>query len=130
MSTSTAVTRNVCVQVQCEYDAERSNPAAHHWFFVYTVTITNKGHETVQLLTRHWVITDGDNHVEEVRGPGVVGKQPVLRPGESFTYSSGCPLRTAFGLMAGTYLMTTTTSGEQFDVEIASFTLSEPYTVH
>ena len=129
MSTSTAVTRKVSVRVQCEYAPERSDPAAHHWFFVYTVTITNMGEETVQLLSRHWVITDGDNNVEEVRGPGVVGKQPVLHPGESFTYSSGCPLRTPFGLMAGTYQMVTP-SGEQFDVQIGSFALSEPYTVH
>lgn len=129
MSTSTAVTRNVRVQVRCKYAPERSNPAAHRWFFVYTITITNEGEETVQLMTRHWVITDGDNHVEEVRGPGVVGEQPVLSPGESFTYSSGCPLRTPFGMMEGTYQMVTT-SGEGFDARIAPFALSEPYTVH
>lgn len=129
MSTSTAVTRNVRVQVRCKYAPERSNPAAHRWFFVYTITITNEGEETVQLMTRHWVITDGDNHVEEVRGPGVVGEQPVLSPGKSFTYSSGCPLRTPFGMMEGTYQMVTT-SGEGFDARIAPFALSEPYTVH
>ena len=129
MSTSTAVTRGVRVQVQCEYAPERSNPGAGHWFFVYTITITNEGDETVQLKTRHWVITDADNRVEEVRGDGVVGKQPVLPPGESFTYSSGCPLATPFGLMEGTYQMVTT-SGERFNVQIAPFALSEPYTVH
>lgn len=129
MSTSTAVTRDVRVRVQCEYAPERSNPAAHHWFFVYTITITNEGDQTVQLMTRHWVITDGDNRVEEVRGPGVVGQQPVLGPGQSFTYSSGCALPTPFGVMEGTYQVVTT-SGEQFDVRIASFALSEPYTVH
>lgn len=129
MSTSTAVTRKVRVRVRCEYAPERSNPAARHWFFVYTITITNEGDETVQLMTRHWVITDGDNNVEEVRGPGVVGKQPVLRPGQSFTYSSGCPLPTPFGVMEGTYQMVTS-AGERFDVQIASFALSEPYTVH
>lgn len=129
MSTSMAVTRNVRVRVRCEYAPERSNPGAHQWFFVYTITITNEGEETVQLLTRHWVITDGDNQVEEVRGPGVVGQQPVLRPGESFTYSSGCPLPTPFGAMEGTYQMVTA-SGGHFDARIASFALSEPYTVH
>ena len=124
-----AVTRHVRVQVECEYAPERSNPAAHHWFFVYTITITNEGGETVQLITRHWVITDGDNNVEEIHGPGVVGQQPMLHPGESFTYSSGCPLHTPFGMMDGTYQMVTA-SGEHFDAQIASFALSEPYTVH
>lgn len=129
MSTSTAVTRKVRVHVQCEYAPERSKPPAHQWFFVYTITITNEGDETVQLMTRHWLITDGDNHVEEVNGPGVIGKQPVLHPGQSFTYSSGCALPTPFGMMEGAYEMVTA-SGEHFDVRIASFALSEPYTVH
>ena len=129
MSTAMAVTRGVRVRVQCAYAPERSNPAAHHWFFVYTITITNESEDAVQLLTRHWLITNGDNHVEEVRGPGVVGQQPVLPPGESFTYSSGCPLTTPFGVMEGTYQMVTG-SGERFDVQIPSFALSEPYTVH
>ena len=129
MSTSMAVTRGVRVQVQCEYAPARSRPAAGEWFFVYTITVTNEGRETVQLLARHWVITDGDNHVEEVRGPGVVGEQPVLEPGVSFTYSSGCPLPTPFGTMEGSYTMATA-AGEQFDVRIAPFALSEPYTVH
>ena len=83
----------------------------------------------VQLLTRHWLITDGTGHVEEVRGPGVVGKQPTLKPGESFEYTSGCPLGTPFGVMEGTYQMVTQ-AGERFDARIAPFTLSEPYTVH
>ena len=95
----------------------------------YTITITNEGHDTVQLLSRHWIITDGSGHVEEVKGPGVVGQQPVLEPGESFTYTSGCPLGTPFGKMEGTYQMVTRT-GEVFEAAIAPFTLSEPYTVH
>jgi len=115
--------------VASEYSADRSKPADQRWFFVYTITIENKGRETVQLLTRHWVITDGDGQTEEVRGPGVVGQQPVLEPGESFTYTSGCPLTTSFGMMEGTYQMMTR-SGERFDAKIAPFTLSEPYTVH
>lgn len=129
MFTSEAVTRGVRVKVESEYAPERSQPLKNQWFFLYTITIVNEGAEPVQLLTRHWVITDATGHVEEVRGPGVVGKQPVLRPGESFEYTSGCPLSTPFGVMEGTYQMVTD-SGEQFDAKIAPFTLSEPYTVH
>jgi ApaG protein len=129
MFTSEAVTRGVRVQVESEYAPDRSDPARNEWFFLYTIRITNEGSETVQLLTRHWIITDGTGHVEEVRGPGVVGKQPVLAPGESFEYTSGCPLSTPFGVMEGTYQMTTA-GGERFDAKVAPFTLSEPYTVH
>jgi ApaG protein len=129
MHTSEAVTRRVRVQVRCEYAPERSTPASGQWFFAYTITIVNEGNETVQLMTRHWVITDGDGQVREVRGAGVVGEQPVLQPGQSYTYSSGCPLATPFGMMEGTYQMVTA-GGETFDVRIAPFTLSEPYTVH
>ena len=129
MFSSEAVTRGIRVHVQSEYAAENSRPAQNEWFFVYTVTISNEGTEPVQLVTRHWIITDGNGQVEEVRGPGVVGKQPTLRPGESFEYTSGCPLNTPFGVMEGTYQMVAQ-SGEQFDVKIAPFTLSEPYTVH
>jgi ApaG protein len=117
------------VQVQSQYAPDQSEPAQQQWMFLYTVTISNEGSETVQLLTRHWIITDGTGHVEEVRGPGVVGKQPTLAPGESFEYSSRCPLPTPFGVMEGTYQMISG-SGERFDVKIAAFTLSEPYTVH
>jgi ApaG protein len=129
MFTSDAVTRGVRVHVESEYSPERSQPGQGHWFFLYTITISNEGTEPVQLLTRHWIITDGTGHIEEVRGPGVVGKQPLLNPGEFFTYTSGCPLETAFGVMEGTYQMVTG-DGEYFDAKIAPFTLSEPYTVH
>lgn len=129
MFTSEAVTRGVRVQVVSQYSPERSQPSNNQWFFLYTVTISNEGREAVQLLTRHWVITDGSGRVEEVRGPGVVGKQPTLQPGESFEYTSGCPLTTPFGVMEGSYQMITA-SGERFDAQIAPFTLSEPYTVH
>lgn len=129
MFTSEAETRGVRVQVQSRYDPGRSSPGNNQWFFLYTITITNTGNVTVQLLTRHWVITDGNGKVEEVRGPGVVGKQPVLDPGESFEYTSGCPLQTPFGLMEGTYEMVSE-SGERFQAKIAPFTLSQPYTVH
>ncbi len=129
MFTSDAVTRGVRVHVESEYAAERSQPSQNQWFFLYTITIANEGRETVQLLTRHWIITDAAGRVEEVRGPGVVGKQPILKPGDSFTYTSGCPLNTPFGVMQGTYQMVTD-GGEHFDATIAPFTLSEPYTVH
>jgi ApaG protein len=129
MFTSEATTHGVRVQVVSRYSPERSQPSGNKWFFLYTVTISNEGPDPVQLLTRHWIITDGAGQVEEVRGPGVVGKQPTLAPGESFEYTSGCPLGTPFGIMEGSYQMITT-SGDRFDARIAPFTLSEPYTVH
>jgi ApaG protein len=127
MSSSEATTRNIRVSVHAQYDPGRSRPQSSQWFFLYTVTITNEGPDTVQLISRHWVITDGMGKVEEVVGPGVVGKQPVLAPGQSFEYTSGCPLTTPFGSMHGTYQMVTQ-GNEQFEIEIAPFTLTEPYT--
>ncbi len=124
-----AVTRDVVVTVTPRYSPERSSPSNSYFFWTYTINITNRGSETVQLKTRHWVITDGAGRVEEVRGPGVVGKQPTLKPGESFEYTSGCPLSTSFGVMEGSYQMVSE-SGDLFDAKIAPFTLSEPYTVH
>jgi ApaG protein len=128
-STSEAVTNNVRVEVESQYAPEHSQPFDNQWFFYYTVRITNEGEETVQLLSRHWVIKDATGHVEEFKGPGVVGEQPVLGPGESFQYTSGCPLKTSTGVMRGTYQMVTGTD-HHFDVEIAPFALHEPYTVH
>ena len=129
MFSSEAVTRGIRVSVEAVYSPPHSRPSQQQWFFVYTIEITNEGAETVQLVSRHWIITDAEGHVEEVRGPGVVGQQPVLAPGESFTYTSGCPLTTPFGKMEGTYQMLTS-DGTAFDAAIAPFTLSEPYTVH
>jgi ApaG protein len=128
-STSEAVTNNVRVEVESQYAPERSQPFQGEWFFNYTVRITNERNETVQLLSRHWIISDSAGHTQEVRGSGVVGEQPVLAPGESFQYTSGCPLATSTGVMRGTYQMVTE-DGEHFDVEIAPFALHEPYTVH
>jgi ApaG protein len=127
MSTSEATTRNIKVQVKSQYDPRRSNPNQNEWFFLYTVRITNEGSDTVQLMSRHWVITDGMGKVQEVRGPGVVGNQPVLAPGESFEYTSGCPLTVPFGSMQGTYQMVNDRE-EKFDIEIAPFVLMEPQT--
>lgn len=129
MFTSQAVTQGVRVRVKSQYDPTRSRPNQQQWFFLYTIQISNEGSETVQLLSRHWVITDANGKEEEVRGPGVVGEQPVLAPGQSFEYTSGCPLTTPFGTMHGSYQMVTT-SGERFDAQIAAFTLSEPHSLH
>ena len=128
-STSEAITNNVRVEVEARYAPDRSQPFENDWFFIYTVRITNEGDDRVQLLSRHWVITDATGHTEEVQGKGVVGEQPVLQPGESFQYTSGSPLSTSTGIMRGTYQMVTE-DGEHFDVEIAPFALHEPYTVH
>ena len=128
MYTSDTVTQGVRVQVMAQYSPEQSQPFQNQWFFLYTVQISNEGVETVQLISRHWMITDANHHVKEVRGLGVVGKQPVLDPGESFQYTSGCPLSTPFGSMRGTYQMLKP-DGERFDVEIGPFALTEPYTV-
>jgi ApaG protein len=98
-TSSEAVTNNVRVEVESQYAPERSQPFQNSWFFHYTVRITNEGDETVQLLSRHWVATDACGRVEEVKGPGVVGEQPVLGPGESFQYTSGWPLKTSTGVL-------------------------------
>ena len=124
--TSEAITRGVEVRVESRYVPEQSNPDRGGWLFAYTVRIANKGGQTVQLISRHWIITDANGETEEVRGPGVIGAQPVLKPGESFEYTSACPLGTAFGTMHGTYQMVTD-GGEQFDAEIAAFSLSTPF---
>jgi len=127
--TSEAITNNVRVEVESRYRPDQSQPFHDRWVFEYHIRITNEGTETVQLLGRHWIITDASGRVEEVKGRGVVGEQPVLGPGESFEYSSWCPLKTATGVMRGTYQMVSE-SGDQFDVEIAPFALKAQYTVH
>lgn len=129
MGSSEAVTKGVRVEVKTEYDPSRSMPEQNRWFFLYTVEISNQGPETVQLLSRHWVITDAHGHVEEVKGPGVVGEKPVLGEGESFEYTSGCPLTTPYGSMHGTYQMVTE-GGERFDATIAEFALAQPQSIH
>jgi ApaG protein len=126
---SEAVTHGLRVEVEARYSADHSNPGANQWFFLYTIRIANEGAETCQLVSRHWVIRNATGRVEEVRGPGVVGQQPVLEPGESFEYTSGCPLDTPFGSMQGTYQMVTA-GGTRFDAEIARFELREPGAIH
>ena len=117
-----AVTREIEVTVKPRFLPERSSPDNGYFFWAYTIEITNRGAQTVQLKTRHWKITDAHGRLQEVRGPGVVGEEPVLKPGESFEYTSGVPLPTPSGFMLGTYGMVTS-NGEQFDIDIPAFSL-------
>jgi ApaG protein len=121
-----AVTRNIEVTVTPRFLAERSSPDNGYFFWAYTIAITNSGSETVQLRTRHWRITDALGRLQEVKGPGVVGEEPVLKPGQSFEYTSGVPLPTPSGFMTGNYGMQTET-GDHFDVEIPTFSLDCSY---
>ncbi|HHN73956.1 MAG TPA: Co2+/Mg2+ efflux protein ApaG [Acidobacteria bacterium] len=125
MGHSVSVTRGVRVEVSSRYLAERSQPAQDFYFFAYRIIISNDSSDALQLISRHWIITDGRGQVEQVRGSGVVGKQPRLQPGEKFEYSSFCPLTTPRGSMRGSYLMQAD-QGPSFEVEIASFTLEMP----
>lgn len=128
-STSEAETQHVRVRVRARYSPEHSSPAASRWFFLYTIRITNEGEATVQLLNRHWTIIDGTGHTEEVHGPGVVGEQPVLESGQAFEYTSGCPLPTPFGSMAGSFDMQRA-DGTRFEAEVAIFQLIQPGSIH
>lgn len=119
---SVAVTQGIRVMVQTQYLPDQSDPSANKYLFAYQITIANEGTQPAQLLTRHWIIKDALNHVEEVRGEGVVGETPYLEPGQSFTYTSYCPLRTEYGTMRGTYGMVRP-DGETFDAVIAPFAL-------
>lgn len=120
-----AVTRQIVVTVQPNYMPERSSTDKGQYFWSYTIVIVNAGPETVQLKTRHWVITDGNGRRQEVRGEGVVGEQPVLGPGERFEYTSGVPLPTPSGFMSGQYEMVSE-SGDRFDIDIPLFSLDSP----
>jgi ApaG protein len=120
-----AVTRQIEVKVVPRFMPDRSSPENGYFFWAYTITLTNLGDETVQLKTRHWRITDAQGRLQEVRGEGVVGEQPVLKPRENFEYTSGVPLPTPSGFMAGTYGMLGA-AGETFDIEIPAFSLDTP----
>ena len=117
------------INVRPQYLVEHSNPDEQHYVFAYTVTIRNTGEHTAKLISRHWIITDGNNAVEEVRGAGVVGEQPVLKPGEAFEYTSGCPLPTPVGSMRGSY-QCVADDGTAFEAPIPEFVLSTPRTLH
>lgn len=121
-----SITRNIRVRVAPEFLEDRSTPEENYYFWAYTIEISNAGAEAVQLTSRLWRITDSRGHREEVRGPGVVGKTPVIAPGASFSYTSGCPLRTPSGIMVGSYQMQDS-QGEMFNVEIPAFSLDSPY---
>lgn len=122
-------TRGVRVQVRSTYIPERSAPSEGHYFFAYRVRISNEGEERVQLVSREWIITDADGHVERVNGPGVVGEQPVLDPGQAFEYTSFCPLHTSIGSMEGSYQMVSA-GGARFDAVIAPFSLAVPTAIN
>jgi ApaG protein len=123
---SDCTTRGIRIQVRPRYLPEASRPEAGQWMFGYDIEITNTGSETVQLLHRHWVITDGDGQTQEVRGAGVVGQQPVIAPGGRYQYNSGCPLTTPVGTMHGSYQMQVLDSQTTFDARIAPFRLAVP----
>ncbi|MCO6048329.1 Co2+/Mg2+ efflux protein ApaG [Mesorhizobium sp. RP14(2022)] len=120
-----AVTRNLVVEVEPSFLPDQSDAEDSHYVWAYRVTVANESEETVQLVSRYWRIVDATGHVEEVRGPGVVGEQPTLSPGDSFQYSSGCPLSTPSGFMEGRYSMVSET-GEKFDIAIPAFSLDLP----
>lgn len=121
-----AVTRSIKITVKPVYLEDQSSPTDNHYVWAYQVHIENQGQETVQLRSRHWRITDSLGRLQEVRGAGVVGEQPVLKPGQSFEYTSGTPLPTPSGIMSGTYQMETP-SGERFDVNVPAFSLDSPH---
>jgi ApaG protein len=120
-----SITRNIAVTVSPRFVPERSSADESRYFWAYTIEIRNRGNTTVQLKTRHWVITDGTGQRQEVSGAGVVGEEPVIEPGKSFAYTSGVPLPTSSGFMAGTYGVITP-DGEQFEIEIPVFSLDSP----
>ena len=120
-----AVTRGMVVSVETTYLEANSSPGDSQYLWAYRVTIENHGRETVQLRSRHWMITNARGEYTEVKGPGVVGEQPLLKPGESYAYTSGAPLNTPSGMMGGSYQMESDT-GERFDIEIPTFSLDSP----
>jgi ApaG protein len=120
-----AITHGIAVTVEPQYLADRSEPEKRQFFWAYTVEIENRSIQTVQLKRRHWIITDGRGQEHKVSGPGVIGEEPVIAPGESFRYTSGCPLDTPDGFMVGTYEMIGH-SGERFTVAIPAFSLDIP----
>ena len=120
---------NIKVDVETRYIEDQSNPEQNYYVFAYTITIKNRGRQNAQLLTRHWVITDSNSKIQEVRGDGVVGEQPLLKPGEQFVYTSGTMLETAVGTMKGSYQMLAD-DGSHFDAQIEEFVLSPPRVLH
>ncbi len=129
MSMDIEKTNNITVEVETNYIEGQSEPENERYVFSYTITIRNEGGEAAQLLSRRWLITDANGNIQEVKGDGVVGEQPHLKPGEGFQYTSGAMITTPVGSMQGTYQMVTDT-GDEFDAEIPAFTLAIPRTLH
>lgn len=121
--------QKIAIRVRTQHLAEQSDASQKRYVFTYTVTIANEGTAVAQLISRHWIITDADNQVQEVKGLGVVGNQPLLKPGESFEYTSGCVLETPVGTMRGSYQMVSD-DGSPFEAEIPEFVLAIPRTLH
>jgi ApaG protein len=126
---SDTTTNGIRVQVRSQFLPDRSSPSDEQYVFAYHIKISNVGTQVAQLISRHWIITSADGDTEEVQGPGVVGEQPVLQPGEQFEYTSFCPLKTNVGTMHGSYTMTTP-AGEVFQARIAPFTLAVPFALN
>ena len=129
MTMDTQKEHNITVEVVTDYVEGQSEPESERYVFSYTITIRNEGGEPAQLVSRHWLITDANGNIQEVKGEGVVGEQPHLKPGEGFQYTSGAMITTPVGSMQGTYQMVTD-NGDEFDAEIAPFTLAIPRTLH
>ena len=125
---SDTVTEDVRIRVRPAYHADQSSPGRRYWFFSYTIEIANEGKDVVQLVSRHWTITDGTGRVEEVQGPGVIGQTPVIAPGRAFVYTSFCPLPTPVGAMEGAYTMRRE-DGTTFEAKIGTFVLEDPESV-
>ena len=126
---SDTTTRGIRIEVTTTYLPERSSPRDSEYLFAYHIRISNVGSETAQLVSREWIITSAEGEVERIKGPGVVGERPVLKPGSSFEYTSYCPLKTPVGSMHGTFQMVTA-SGEKFDAQVGLFTLAAPHSLH
>ena len=129
MGRSVETTAGIEVEAVSRYVEERSNPGGNHYFFAYRIRLHNRGSVPARLVSRHWVITDGNGNDEHVRGPGVVGETPRLMPGQSFEYESFCPLPTPLGAMRGTYQMVRD-DGEPFEIVIGEFSLELPYSIN
>jgi len=129
MTGSEIVTHGIRITVMSEYNANQSHPEHNQWLYIYTITINNERSDTVQLLDRHWTITNGNGETEIVKGPGVIGQQPIIKAGQSFQYSSACPLDTELGCMHGHYTFVTN-NNEKFTADIAPFSLAQADLVH
>jgi ApaG protein len=128
--TNITITQQVKIEVTSQYIPDQSNPEQNDYFFAYHIEITNLGHHTVKLITRHWIICNANGESFEVKGEGVVGQQPILKPNQSFSYTSACPLNTPMGVMRGSFRMLNLDQKTEFDAMIDPFTLALPYVLN